>query len=165
MTDLKLTPAEAAGILRRRAAKGRSKLNGPKLVAQRAKPKNGRERDAAFLGWLHEGLSCIACLRFGRTGSPIEAAHQKIQSPEKGLNRKLGVRPNDWQCVPLCATHHRLGPLCCDPAQAKFWAIVGLSAEDVADFCAELYAAFNAGVSGEPIVRAYAARASQARAA
>lgn len=165
MTDLKLTAKEAAGVLRRRAAKGRAKINGPKLLAGRAKPKHGRERDAAYMGWLHEGLECIACLRFGHTGSPIEAAHQKVQAADKGLYRKLGVRPDDWLCLPLCATHHRLGPLCCDPAQGKFWSIVGLSADDVADFCAALHRAFQDGQPGAPIITRFAAQAAQGKAA
>lgn len=158
---LVLTHKEAAGILRRRAAKGRQKLRGPKLEARRAKPK--RQRDAGFLAWLHEDLPCIACLRFGATGSPIESAHQKIQAAEKGLHRKLGVRPDDWLCVPLCASHHRLGPLCCDPAQGKFWALVGLGANDVADFCAELHAAFKAGEPGAPVVHRFAAIAGRTK--
>lgn len=159
--DLKLTNREVADVLRRRAARVRHKLNGPKLQVRRAKPKGGRERDIGFLSWLHEGLPCIACLRFGVTGSPIEAAHQKIQSAEKGLNRKYGVRPDDWQCVPLCAEHHRTGPLRCDPAQAKFWAIVGLEPSDVADFCGELFAAYQAGESGSAVVRRFATLAGQ----
>ena len=162
---LVLTRAEEAGILRRRAARGRQKLNGPKLQTARAKPKHGRERDLGFLSWLHDGVPCIACLRFGATGTPIEAAHQKIQAAEKGLHRKYGVRPDDWQCVPLCASHHRLGPLCCDPAQAKFWAIVGLEPAAVADFCAEIFAAYQASDPGAPVVRRYADIASRARAA
>ncbi|UPT53166.1 hypothetical protein [Synechococcus phage Ssp-JY42] len=160
-----LTKREEADILRRRASKGRAKLQGPKLETRRAKPKHGRERDHAYLAWLHDGLQCIACIRFGATGSPIEAAHQKIQAADKGLHRKAGVRPDDWQTLPLCATHHRLGPLCCDPAQGKFWAIVGLVADDVANLCAGLYAAFKAGEPGQPVITRFAALASQARAA
>lgn len=159
--SLTLTKREEAAVLRRRAAKGRQKLRGPKLETRRAKPKHGRESDVGFLAWLHDGLPCIACLRFGATGSPIEAAHQKIQAADKGLHRKLGVRPDDWLCVPLCASHHRLGPLCCDPAQGKFWALVGLTANDVADFCAELHAAFKASGPGAPIVHRFAALAAQ----
>lgn len=165
MNPIKLTHKEQADILRRRAAKGRQKLRGPKLEARRAKPKHGRQRDEAFLSWLHDGLPCIACIRFGATGAKIEAAHQKIQAADKGLHRKMGVRADDWQCVPLCVTHHRLGPLCCDPAQGKFWAIVGLAASDVADLCAELHAAFKAGAPGQPIIARFAAMAAQQKAA
>lgn len=163
--SLTLTKREEAAVLRRRASKGRAKINGPKLETRRVNPKHGRERDAAYLAWLHDGLDCIACLRFGFTGSPIEAAHQKIQAASKGLHRKAGVRPDDWQTLPLCARHHRLGPLCCDPAQGKFWSIVGLTADDVADFCAGLYAAFKAGAPGQPIITRFAAMAAQQKAA
>lgn len=165
MNPIKLTHKEQADILRRRASKGRAKLNGPKLETRRAKPKHGRQRDADYLAWLHDGLSCIACLRFGATGSPIEAAHQKLNVPGRGLGKRLGSRPSDGWCVPLCAAHHRLGPLCCDPAQGKFWAIVGLAASDVADLCAELHAAFKAGAPGQPIITRFAAMAAQQKAA
>lgn len=162
---LKLSKREEADILRRRAAKGRRRLNGPKLETRRVKPKGGRERDLGYLAWLHDGLECIACVCFGQTGAPIEAAHQKIQSAEKGLNRKAGVRPDDWQTLPLCATHHRQPPFCCDPAQGKFWSIVGLSAEDVADFCRALHDAFLASLPGLPVVRRFASLATSRRAA
>lgn len=162
---IEVSHKEAVGIWRRRAAKGRAKINGPKLSVRRAKPKHGRDRDHDYLAWLHDGLDCIACLRFGATGAPIEAAHQKIQAPDRGLNRKLGVRPDDWQTVPLCQSHHTGGPICCDPAQGKFWALVGLAPAAVADFCSELYAAFKAGLPGNPIVHRFAALAVEGRAA
>lgn len=156
---LDLTAREIADVMRRRAAKSRRKLQGPKLETRRSKPKHGRERDRDYLGWLHHDLPCIACLVLGKpaaTDNPIEAAHQKLQVPEKGLHRKLGVRPDDWQSLPLCAVHHRIGPLCCDPAQAKFWAIVGLEPSQVADLCRELYAAFQQDAPGAPVVREFA---------
>lgn len=163
--DLKLTHSERAGILRRRAAKNRQKLQGPKLEARRAKPKHGRERDREYLAWLHDGIPCIACIRFGATGSPIEAAHQKLNAPDRGVFKKLGVRPDDVFTLPLCAAHHRLGPLCCDPAQGKFWAIVGLAADQVADLCFALHSAFKAGDAGAPIIHQFARLAGQAEAA
>jgi hypothetical protein len=153
---LTLTRKEERDILRRRASKGLRKLQGPKLETKRAKPKAGRERDLGYLSWLHEGLPCIACLRFGATGSPIEAAHQKVNAPSRGVFKKLGVRPDDAFTAPLCASHHREGPLRCDPAQGKFWAIVGLDSEQVADFCLELHAAYQAGDPGQPIVQRFA---------
>lgn len=162
---LTLTRKEEAAVLRRRAAKGRQRINGPKLETRRAKPKHGRERDRDYLAWLHDGLPCIACLRFGATGTPIEAAHQKLNAPDRGVFKKLGVRPDDALTLALCASHHRLGALCCDPAQGKFWSIVGLDANDVADLCAALHAAFKADQPGAPIIHQFAAVAGKARAA
>lgn len=157
--SLTLTRKEEAAVLRRRAAKGRQRIQGPKLQTQRAKPKGGRERDVGYMAWLHDGLSCIGCLVLGRAPlacNPIEAAHQKLQLADRGLHRKLGVRSDDRLCVPLCAYHHRLGPLCCDPAQGKFWSILGLTTEAVADFCLGLHAAYSEGRPGEPVVQAFA---------
>lgn len=124
-----------------------------------------RDRDETFIGWLHEGLPCIACLLFGPPADAgrIEAAHQKINAPSRGLQKRLGVRPSDMWCVPLCESHHRVGPLCCDPAQAKFWGIVGLTPEQVADLCAALYRAFEGEEDGAPIIRDFASLAAAQR--
>lgn len=168
MADLKLTAKERAGILRRRAAADRQKMRGQKLTTQRAKPKGGRERDAEYMAWLHVDIPCIACIRFGRPAfvpNPIEAAHQKLTVAERGLQKTLGVRPSDKWCAPICAFHHRIGPPCCDPAQTKFWALVGLEPADVADLCAELFTAFTEGRPGASVIHQFARIAAQARAA
>ena len=145
-------------------------------VDQRAREKRSgkarRDLDETFLGWLREGPPCIACLVLGParifgtvlSHNPIEAAHQKLNAPSRGLQKRLGVRPSDFWCVPLCASHHRLHPPCCDPAQAKFWALVGLEPEQVADFCIALYGAFEQEADGAVIVREFAALAAGQRA-
>jgi hypothetical protein len=139
---------------------------------QRKREKAGgrtrRERDDGYLAWLHEGLPCIACLVLGAPipiANPIEAAHQKIQAADRGVHRRLGVRPSDIWCVPLCVSHHREGPICCDPAQRKFWAVVGLEPEDVVDFCRDLHGAYLAERDGEAVVRDYASLAAGQRSA
>ena len=109
-----------------------------------------RQFDQSYSAWLH-GLPCIACLIEGRAPPEhrhIEAAHQKI-----GRQKALGRRPSDGLQVPLCAWDHRLAPDCCDPAQAKFWARLGI---DPLDYCNALYAAFKADEPGEPVVRSFA---------
>jgi len=127
-----------------------------------------RERDHGYLSWLHEDLPCIACLVLGEPLpvelNPIEAAHQKINAPSRGVQKRMGVRPDDAWTVPLCRHHHRIGPLCCDPAQAKFWAIVGLSPEETADFCQALYGAFQEERDGRPVIRDFASLAAGNRA-
>lgn len=122
-----------------------------------AREKPRRQRDAGFISWLHD-LPCIACEILGQAPSAhahIEAAHQKAQDAARGWNKRLGVRPDDEQCCPLCAWHHRLAPTCCDPAQAKFWALLNV---DVIDFCRALYAAYLAGGDGAAIVHTFAQR-------
>ena len=128
--------------------------------------KARRDRDESFIGWLHEDLPCIACLLFGPPAGgagQIEAAHQKINAPSRGVQKRLGVRPSDMWCVPLCESHHRTGPLCCDPAQAKFWAVLGLTPDDVADFCLALYRAFEGEQDGAPIIHDFASLAAGQR--
>jgi hypothetical protein len=131
-----------------------------------------RDLDDSFLAWLRT-LHCIACDVLGPPKalgiydykhSPIEAAHQKLNAPERGVQKRMGVRPSDYWCVPLCVSHHRIGIPCCDPAQAKFWAIIGLTPTDVADFCRDLYAAFEAEADGDQVVANYASLAAGHRA-
>lgn len=156
--------AEARALIR--ADKKARKADRPARVIQ-GRAKVRRERDADYLGWLHEGLPCIACLVLGASptwAQPYEAAHQKVNAPSRGVFKRLGVRPSDWLCLPLCVSHHREGPICCDPAQAKFWREVGLEPEQVADLCAGLYRAFEAERDGAPIIRDFAALAAGQRA-
>jgi len=150
--------AEARAVLRS-FNRARAKDRAPRLPAK-PKATHGRERDPAYLAWLHEGLSCIACLILGPTGTRIEAAHQKLNCADRGWHKKLGIRPTDaGRTLPLCRSHHREGPVCCDPAQAKFWALVGLSVEQVIDLCGDLYGAFPDAAAGEAVIRRYAREA------
>lgn len=155
--------AEAHALIR--ADKKARKANRPKVKHGRVRVR--RERDQGYLGWLHEGLPCIACLVLGEPpagSAPIEAAHQKVNAPSRGIFKRMGVRPSDWLCCPLCVSHHREGPLRCDPAQTKFWCEVGLEPEQVADFCAELYRAYERDGDGTAVVREFAAIAAGQRA-
>lgn len=140
----------------REAAKARVKAaQGPKIAARPFKPQI-RDRDLGFLSWLHEGLPCIGCAILGPAPAEhahIEAAHQKAQDAARGWNKRMGVRPSDSRSCPLCAYHHRLGPTCCDPAQAKFWAVLAV---DPIAFCEDLFAAYQAGSDGSAIVAKYA---------
>lgn len=120
---------------------------GQRAFPARAKPKHGKTVDRGYISWLH-GIGCIACRILGQAPAEhahIEAAHQKAQDADRGWNKKLGVRPDDEKSCPLCAWHHRLGPTRCDPAQAKFWAVLNV---DVIAYCNALYAAYQAGADG-----------------
>jgi hypothetical protein len=166
---LTLTKRETAEILRKRGSKDRQKLNGPKLSARPKQPVV--DDGSAYMSWLHHDIPCIACLKLGRlhlvadgqvAPNRIEAAHQKLQLADRGFHKRAGRRGPHWTCVPLCAGHHREGPLCCDPAQAKFWAIVGFEPETLADFIEALNAAFRDGMPGAGVVQRFAAMARAA---
>lgn len=120
-----------------------------------------------YMAWLHYDIPCIGCLVFGQHAlvfnNPIEAAHQKLQVADRGWHRRLGRRGSHWTCAPLCAGHHRIGPLCCDPAQAKFWGILGLELEQVVDFVEELNSAFRDDRPGAGVVHRYATLAAAQR--
>jgi hypothetical protein len=163
---LELSAKEASDIIRRRRSTDRKKADGPKLAGR---PKQPVEDDGSdYMAWLHHDIPCIVCVKLGRTSRPrytggdIEAAHQKLQLADRGFHRRAGRRGPHWTCVPLCAGHHRIGPLRCDPAQAKFWAIVGFEPETLADFIEALNAAFRDGMPGAGVVQRFAAMARAA---
>lgn len=121
--------------------------------------RDPRETDKAFMAWLHVDTDCIACLIEGRPADcgAIEAAHQKLAISAKGWREGgLGPRIHDSRCAPLCTWHHRLAPNSCDTGgQRKFWDRLGLG-DGVADFCADLYAAFKADAPAMAVIRSYA---------
>lgn len=123
--------------------------------------RDPRQKNDAFLSWLHVDTDCIACLIEGRPANPgpIEAAHQKLAISAKGWREGgLGPRIHDARCCPLCAWHHRLAPNSCDTGgQRKFWDRLGLG-DGVADFCSDLYAAFRTDEPALPIIQRWAAQ-------
>lgn len=157
---MKLTRKEEAGILRRRHAAKVRKERGKKIT-QRPFAEKGRERDPGYLSWLH-GVGCIACRILGpgpREHANIEAAHQKAQDAARGWHKLMGRRVHDRQCCALCAWHHRMGPTCCDPAQAKFWSVLNV---DVIAYCGALHAAYLAGGDGNAVMAQFAQRRAAA---
>lgn len=157
---------------RNRARRAESKERQKAVIASTAPGKRDpRQRDAAFLSWLHEDIPCLGCLIEGPgpvAYATIEACHLKISIAAKGWAKAgLGNRTHDHRCAPLCAWHHRLAANSCDTGgQLKFFTRLGLGT-DVADFCRELFDAFKAGNSGRDVVMAWvvAARANRAEAA
>lgn len=143
--------------------KAKRKDRGARVKHERAKPPQKSTEDADYMAWLHEGLPCIACLVLGPGGGPIEAAHQKLQRADRGWHRRAGRRGPHRTCVPLCRSHHHEGPVCCDPAQAKFWELIGLGVDGAIDFAEALYGAFASGGDGLPIIQEFAATAASQR--
>lgn len=145
-------------------AKGRQLKPGMKLRSWKPTgegQRDPRQSDAAYLAWLHVDTDCIACLIEGRPAEPgpIEAAHQKLAIASRGWREGgLGPRIHDARCVPLCACHHRLAPNSCDVGgQRKFWDRLGLG-DAIADFCADLKAAFDQGRPAMPVIVHWATR-------
>jgi hypothetical protein len=163
--------AKAKSVLRDdRKAKKALKLTSfsARPFPKREKATHGRERDVGYLAWLHQDLPCVACLVLGPAPADsdhIEASHQKINAASRGVFKRLGVRPSDWLCLPICKGHHRTSTPCCDPAQARFWCVVGLGPEEVADFCKALYRAYEQESDGAQVVRDFASLATGNRVA
>lgn len=161
-------PAKEAEKRERKAAQKVRKANAPAKFEKRPKPME--DSGAAYMAWLHDDLPCIACVVLGKhtlpaLSNPIEAAHQKMQVADRGWHRRAGRRGPHWTCVPLCAGHHRIGPLCCDPAQTKFWSVVGFEPEQVIDLAEALNAAFREGRSGGVVILLHAVLAAERQAA
>lgn len=147
--DLNLTPSELAGILRRRASKGRSKLSGPKIAHKPdpVKADRGRERDPGFLAYLRR-LPCAACLIEGGNCGPTEAAHLRFSDASRQrVNPGLSVKPSDRYATPLGAGHHRGDQHM--RRERDFWQRLGVEPGALA---ADLYAAYLAGADGLPVM-------------
>ena len=151
----------SAKAIRGRLARERKQSRPPKAKPDHAAPgqRDPRELDAAYMAWQHaEGLSCVACQITGSPQrGPIEVAHQKLAIAAKGWRGAgKGSRGHDRNSVPLCRWHHQDAPDACDKAQRKFWDRHGLG-DEIADLCAELYAAFKAQEPGAPVIARWVA--------
>lgn len=119
-----------------------------------------RIRDKPYLGWVKD-LPCIACAVRGVIRRGVEAAHCKIGFPDDGW-RAFGhaEKSHDWRATPLCTAHHREG----EHAQHNnrggderaYWERLEVHPPE---FCAALYAAFQAGDNGDAVVHKFAAAA------
>lgn len=143
--DLNLTPSELAGILRRRASKGRSKLSGPKIAHKPdpVKADRGRVRDNPYLAYLRR-QPCEIC----GTTQRIEAAHIRTGYPDAGWPPTgMQVKPSDFRALSLCALCHREGPDAQHRSNERAW----WSARNIypPERCAEVYADFLAGQDQE----------------
>lgn len=152
--------ADARQVLKQ-DRKAKRAERGPKVRQERLRDKGGRDAEPKFLRWLHERAAvCIACLldpappdRLKLLGVPnkLEAAHQRIRGWKKG------VRGRDADSCILCAWHHQHAPNACDRGWRQFWDRLGV---DVAAYCAELYAAYQAGADGAAVIMKHARRAA-----
>lgn len=149
-----------ADAIKRRERKARKEARPAPAHPTAKGQREPRQEDGGYLAWLHQDIPCIACLIEGgsRYTTPIEAAHQKLAIAAHGWKEGGGgKRTHDHRCVPLCRWHHQLAPGACDNGQRQFWDRLGLG-DDVAQFCADLYAAFRSGRSGGVVVLDYASR-------
>ncbi len=172
--SLRLSQSERATVaqadaIKRRARQRDKAARPPKVAPLRVDgQRDPRERDAAFLSWLHaEGLPCFACEVEGCPASvgpnPLEAAHQKLAIASRGWSLAgKGSRGHDRRAVILCRWHHQLAPNACDKAQRKFWDRLGLG-DAIADLCDALHATFRAQEPGRPVLARFVALARGAR--
>lgn len=73
-----------------------------KVVQERSKPKQGRERDNGHLAFIRR-LPCAVCGAEGRS----EAAHIRFTDLSRGKrNPGMGAKPDDKWTLPLCRPCH-----------------------------------------------------------
>ena len=141
MTDLTLTPSEAAAVIRkRRERERRQKAKAERPVSPKA--GRGRERDPAYLAWIRT----LPCAVAGPDCSgPVEAAHVRYSDAAVGrVNAGLQVKPSDrpWS-LPLCRGHHREGPKAQHAgAERAWWLSHGI---DASALCLKLSEQYGAG--------------------
>lgn len=78
-----------------------------RIKPRRSKPRRGRVRNAAYLGWIRT-LPCLVCSSW-----PVEAAHTGA--------RGFGMKADDVTAIPLCSEHHRTGRTAHHVLGRRFW--------------------------------------------
>jgi len=77
--------------------------------------KDKRVRDKKHLAYIAQ-LPCVICL-----AKPVECAHVRMSGEGKGYTGKA-TKPSDMWTLPLCPSHHRLGPQAQHSMrEADFW--------------------------------------------
>jgi hypothetical protein len=124
-------------------------------------PRQPRERDKAYLGFIRQ-LPCIATLiREGREVYGVDAAHVRAGYAEDGwASTGLQTKPHDWRCVPLTREQHLTGPAAQHKSGERFWwERLGVYPPDL---CAELRAAFPDLEAAKTVIRRHAQSARAA---
>lgn len=129
-----------------------------KARAKRVKPtaegqRQVRERDNGFLAYVRR-LPCAVSHMGGCSGA-VEAAHLRFSNIAVGrTNPGMQRKSHDRFCTPLCNGHHQHDQHL--TAEKLFWERANIDPDELA---ADLYAAYQSGEPGEPILQRHAGRA------
>lgn len=116
-----------------------------------------QQKDKGFRAFIRRCPCAVA--HMGGCSGPIEAAHLRFSNIAAGrTNPGMQRKSHDKFCNPLCHGHHQHDQHL--TAERLFWERAGIDPDDLS---AALYAAYQAGEPGEPIVRQFAAEARKAR--
>lgn len=88
-------------------------------------PRKDPDRNPAYLAWVRS-LPCTVCYIWGLTRrqyGPVEAAHVG----PRALSRKC----SDFETIPLCVWHHRLGPQSHHAISKRFWSLWKLDRNEI----------------------------------
>lgn len=130
--------AEKAERPPRKATKREARVSHGKV---RGGDDRGRVREPLYLAFIR--LQPCAARALGGCDGPVEAAHVRYSDAQRGrVNPGLQVKPSDEYTLPLCASHHRAGPIAQHSMnERRFWEMVGV---EPAILMAELRSAYNA---------------------
>ena len=88
------------------------------IRSERTKPRRGPAVDADYREWIRT-FGCVVC--WGRLTQPIGSETRNIECAHVG-ERGLGQKCSDYETIPLCARHHRIGSDSHHALGKKFWA-------------------------------------------
>lgn len=108
---------------------------------RRANPRRGPARDRAYLAWIRR-FGCVACLN-STIIAPKNPLWDDIEAAHVGPIRGLGQKCSDYETIPLCEQHHRLGRDSQHRLQKKFFDHHGL---DRAALISELNSRYREGM-------------------
>lgn len=149
-----LRPVKNAERQQRRADRQAREPRQQRIVHDTGKQTRGRVLDKGYLSWLRR-LPCIAGLVASGCDGPVEAAHLRYADAQRGRpNPGLSTKPSDRFATPLCAHHHRGDQH--TRSERAFWADLHI---EPGDLTAELYAAYQAGADGLPVLLRFASDA------
>ena len=129
--ELTEKPSASIGSFLRRSAVRRNRPG---------KPRRGPERDEKYRNFIR-GLGCIVC----RDTVPHNPQSSKTECAHIG-ERGLGQKCSDYETVPLCSYHHRIGPTSHHVLGKHFWSRHGIDRDRT---IAALRAVYDINFEGE----------------
>lgn len=119
-----------------------------------------RVRDKAYLGWVAK-LPCLPTMILeGRQRTDVQVCHLRMSSLKHGKRQTGGAeKPSDVWVIPMRVFWHLDGPAAQHRiGEPAFFDMLGINPFD---FCIDLRAAYEAGLSGQVVITRWAARARQ----
>jgi hypothetical protein len=143
---------DEARKIKARDKKAREAARPAQVRPTAAGQRQPRERDNVYLAWIRR----LPCIRCGKTAG-IEAMHIRSGYSVAGwAPTGMQEKPSDYRTAPGCRSCHRDGPDAQHRTnERKWWEALGIFPPDL---CAELRAAFDADIPGDPVINRFRQR-------